>query len=233
MCDQTNGVQLILYLFLGPETLYMRDGTAPPSHSTVKEGFFNFRRINPAPFTAFEFIRPLTMGQYPSVMIPAAAYAMVFLFDNILFTLEIPQLYAEKFGFNAEQIGLQFLGIIIGSVIGEQLGGRLSDAWMGRRAKRLGEGQRPAPEYRLWLSYFGYACALVGPIIFLVQLDNAKQGAWNITPIIGAAIGAAGNQLITTVLITYAVDCYPDQSASVGVFISFVRQTWGFLGPFW
>lgn len=43
----------------------------------------------------------------------------------------------------------------------------------------------------------------------------------------------AGNQIVTTVLITYAVDCYREEASSVGVFITFVRQIWGFIGPFW
>jgi hypothetical protein len=34
-----------------------------------------------------------------------------------------------------EQLGMQFLGAIIGSVIGEQMGGVLSDFWMNRRSR--------------------------------------------------------------------------------------------------
>ena len=50
----------------------------------------------------------------------------------------------------------------------------------------------------------------------------------------GAGIAAAGNQIVTTVLITYAVDSHhPQEAGSVGVFITFVRQIWGFIGPFW
>ena len=56
---------------------------------------------------------------------------------------------------------------------------------------------------------------------------------WNISRVIGIAIAGAGNQIVTAVLITYAVDCDHDQSASIGVFIPFVRQVWGFIGPFW
>lgn len=51
------------------------------------------------------------------------------------------------------------------------------------------------------------------------------------TPLIGLAITAFGNQLITTVLITFAVDCNHDEAASVGVYITLVRQTWGFTRP--
>ncbi|KAK7949718.1 MFS multidrug transporter [Apiospora saccharicola] len=38
--------------------------------------------------------------------------------------------------------GLQFLGMIVSSLIGEQIGGRLSDLWMNNKAKKL--GHRPA-----------------------------------------------------------------------------------------
>jgi hypothetical protein len=50
---------------------------------------------------------------------------------------------------------------------------------------------------------------------------------------VGVGIASAGNQIVTTVLITYAVDCYHEEAGSIGVFISFVRQIWGFIGPFW
>jgi len=104
---------------------------------------------------------------------------------------------------------------------------------MNRGAAKSGNGQRPAPEYRLWLSYIGYGLVICGLVVFMVQFENAPEGQWNISPVIGAAIAAAGNQVVTTVLITYAVDCYHDEAASIGVFITFVRQVWGFIGPFW
>ena len=156
---------------------------------------------------------------------------MIFLFGSVMITVEVPQLFGPKFHFNTQQLGLQFLGTIIGSVIGEQLGGPLSDFWMNRRRRAL--NARPAPEYRLWLSYSGYVLTIVGVVVFLVQIQNLPDLHYNVTPIIGAAIAGVGNQLVTTVLITYCVDCYPDDAASIGVFITFVRQTWGFIGPFW
>jgi hypothetical protein len=191
-----------------------------------------FRRIDPTPFTAYEFISPLRMAAYPCVMIPAAAYAMVFLFASVLATVEIPQLFGEKFHLNAQQTGLQFLGLIIGSLIGEQIGGRASDMWMRWRGKKTASG-RPAPEFRLWLSYIGYGLTICGIVVFLVRIDQAQELKWNVTPIVGVGIASAGNQIVTTVLITYAVDCYHEEAGSIGVFISFVRQIWGFIGPFW
>ncbi|KAJ5790872.1 uncharacterized protein N7518_007883 [Penicillium psychrosexuale] len=225
-----NGCQFILYLFLGPETRYLGGGI-DSKESTMKIEYMSLRRIDPTPFSWFEFIRPLTMARHPSILIPACAYAMVFLFGNILATVEIPQLLQEKFELNAEQLGMQFLGAIIGSVIGEQMGGVLSDFWMSRRSRRI--NRKTEPEFRLWLSYFGFALTIIGIIVFLVCTQESPSGHWNVTPIIGTAIGAVGNQLVTTVMITYAIDCFPQEAGNIGVFITFVRQIWGFLGPFW
>jgi hypothetical protein len=41
----------------------------------------------------------------------------------------------------------------------------------------------------------------------------------------GMDLAAGGKQIVTTVMTTYAVDCYRDEATSVGVFINFVRQT--------
>jgi hypothetical protein len=228
--NQINGVQFFLYLFFGPETRYIRTGSTYHG-STFKQEYLQFRRIDPSPIKPFEFIQPLFLARKLCILFPAIAYAMVFLFCSVLITVELPQLFGEKFHFNDQQLGLQFIGVIIGSVIGEQLGGILSDTWMNRRAKKT--GRSPLPEFRLWLSYSGFLLAITGMVVFLVRTAQAPDLHWNITPVIGIAIAGAGNQIVTTVLITYAVDCHPKESASIGVFITFVRQIWGFIGPFW
>lgn len=228
--NQINGGQFILYLFFGPETRYV-GSAGDPDEASWKREYLYIRRIDPTPFIWYEFVKPLSMIMYPCVVIPAAAYAMIFCLSNVLATVEVPELLQQKFELDAEQLGLQFLGPIIGSFIGEQIGGTLSDLWMNMRQKKT--QRKPEPEFRLWLSYLGFTLSIVGIIVFLVCTEEAKQGHWNIAPVIGIAFGAAGNQIVTTVLITYAVDCYPKEAASVGVFITFVRQIWGFLGPFW
>ncbi|KAL4944531.1 hypothetical protein BDV06DRAFT_220155 [Aspergillus oleicola] len=219
-----NGVQFIFYLFFGAETLYISSNADKPASSFCSQ-YLAFRRMDLKPLKFSEFYHPLTLAIRPTVAIPAFAYAMVFLFGSVLITVEVPQLLQEKFDLNAEQLGLQFLGVIIG--------GSMSDIWMNRRARKLQAGTRPAPEYRLWLSYPGVLLTIVGVIVFLVCTQQADEGYWQVSPIIGTGIAAFGNQLVTTVLVTYAVNSYPKDSGSVGVFITFVRQIWGFIGPFW
>ncbi|EAA58038.1 hypothetical protein AN6063.2 [Aspergillus nidulans FGSC A4] len=195
-----NGVQFALYLFFGAETRYIssnQDQSSFISHSLC----LPFRRIDPTPLKLSEFYHPLTLVTLPTVFIPAFAYAMVFLFGSVLITVEVPQLLQEKFGLNAEQLGLQFIGVIIGTVLGEQIGGSLSDIWMNRRTRKL--QARPEPEFRLWLSYPGVLLTIIGVVVFLVCTQQAAEGHWEVSPIIGTAIAAFGNQI------------------------------WGFIGPFW
>jgi hypothetical protein len=45
---QINGVQFILYIFLGPETRYLRRGVQHTG-SEFKQEFFTFKRIDPTP----------------------------------------------------------------------------------------------------------------------------------------------------------------------------------------
>jgi hypothetical protein len=225
----TNGVQFILYFFFSPETLYVRNQVqAPSTKSPFQRKYLNFGKIGPKPITLQDFLTPFTLFAYPSIVIPTVAYAIVFNFASVLATVEIPQIFTPKFHFNAQQIGLQFIGIIIGSVLGEQLGGRGSDLWMRRRKARGGRSGLASPEYRLWISYAGFATVICGLVVFTVQSD--KIHSYNVSPLVGLAISAFGNQIITTVLVTYAVDCHHEHSASIGVFINMVRSTWGFIG---
>jgi len=170
------------------------------------------------------------MFTYPNVLLPTIAYSIVFNFSSVLLTVEIPQLFTPKYGFNAQQIGLQFIGMIVGSVLGEQLGGRGSDFFMSRSLRKSGS-REVQPERRIWVSYPGFVTVIIGIVVFLVQVQNLSH--YNVTPIVGIGISAFGNQIITTVLVTYAVDCHHEHAASIGVFINLVRSTWGFIGPFW
>ncbi|KAF7182849.1 hypothetical protein CNMCM7691_002593 [Aspergillus felis] len=226
----TNAVQFILYLFFGPETRYIGKDMGTGQTAFQRE-YLSVRRIDPTPFTLREFYHPLTLFTNIPVLTAACAYAMVFLFGSVLNSVEVPQLLQSKFALNAQQLGLQFLGLIIGSLLGEQLGGHASDTWMAFRARRM--SRRPPPEFRLWLSYIGFLLTIAGMVVFLVCTEHAKKGVWTVAPVVGTGVAAFGNQVVTTVLTTYAVDTYPADAGSIGVFINFVRSEWGFIGPFW
>ncbi|KAE8372402.1 major facilitator superfamily domain-containing protein [Aspergillus bertholletiae] len=219
-----NFTQLLVYLLLGEETIYA-PGFASKRGPTCK---LVPRRIDPRPLKPREFIESIFMYRYPRILVPTIAQCVVFCYANTAITVEMPIAFGQKFHFDAQQIGLQYIAVIIGSLLGEQVSGPTSDWFTQSLSKRRGHF-RPAD--RLWLSYIGFATAIVGLLTWGFQLDNATS--WNVTPCIGAAIANFGNQILATILISFAVDCYKDQSTDIGVFVNFVRHIYGFIGPFY
>jgi len=71
------------------------------------------------------------------------------------------------------------------------------------------------------------------PVPAMIASPCFESYLWIIMPVIGIAIVGVENRVVTTVLITYGVDCHQEESASIGVFTTFVRQVWGFIGQFW
>ncbi|KAJ5165718.1 uncharacterized protein N7500_007548, partial [Penicillium coprophilum] len=222
-----NGTQLIAYLLLGDETLYVKDVNAAQKPSNGWSRLVPCR-LDPRPFELQSFIAPLFLGKYPRILIPGIAYGVEFAYANIAIIVETPLIFGEKFNFNAQQVGYQFVSIIIGSVIGEQVSGPMSDWFLRVLQRRKGH---TIPADRLWLSYVGYGTIFTGLLVWGFQLEKATT--WNVTPCIGMAIAAFGNQVLTTILISFAVDSHKEHSASIGVFINLCRQIYGFCGPFY
>ncbi|KAG8881199.1 hypothetical protein FRB98_004511 [Tulasnella sp. 332] len=226
--------------------------TSPPAATPTlgqwRQDHLTIHRWDTTPWShiPIEVIKPLAMIIRLPVVLPALAYAICFTFTAVLMTVEIPSLLGVAYRLDAQQDGLQFIAAILGCVLGEPLAGWGSDRYMAWRQKR---GTRE-PEMRLWLSLPGFLLAIVGMIIFGVQLQNTEpRGKWNITPDIGTAIAFFGLQLVSTVCVTYAVESQSSRdgaatkSASAGgsasasqdtaMFVMLLRQTFAFTGPFY
>lgn len=61
----------------------------------------------------------------------------------------MPITFGEKFHFDAQQIGLQFIAIIIGCVLGEQVSGPMCDWFLELSRKSRGKSYQAD---RIWLS---------------------------------------------------------------------------------
>lgn len=158
------------------------------------------------------------------VFLSSSLYSIIFCYTNIVTTVELPAVFGEKFHLGPQATGLQFLAIVIGYIIGIQMAGWRSD-WRMRKANYR--------KYRLWLSCPGLIATFVGLLVFGFQVVNAEDNHWNITPLIGLAILSFGCQIVSTTLITYCIDIVPHQATGVVLFIGFIRQVFGFIGPFY
>ncbi|KAJ6466365.1 MFS multidrug transporter [Mycena sanguinolenta] len=221
------------HLFFAPETLYLNrrspgEGYDPKEVEEFEQqqwsSYFIFKVIDPRPLTLMDFCRPLLMVFRPLVVLPALAYAINFAYTNVL------MVFGEKFHFGPGQISLQFIPLIIGSVLGEQLAGYGSDVISNWRTRRVG---RRIPEFRLALAIPGFAISIIGLVVWGVQLQNAEVGKWNVTPDVASAIGLFGEQVVATVCVTYAIENYVPETLDVAAFFAFVRQAYAFGAPFY
>ncbi|CAM1504981.1 Fc.00g106180.m01.CDS01 [Cosmosporella sp. VM-42] len=217
-----NSVQFTTTFFFGPETRYVTAASVVSTKdSSFRRNLLAFRRIDSAPLSPADFFHPVQLLGRLCVALPAAAHAMIILWGSSMIAIEIPQIYPERFSFNTQQVGLQNIALLVGTIVGEQVGGIMSDKWMWRREKT--KGSKAEIEYRLWLGYIEHTLAILRVILFLVLLSWTKH--WTVSPLIGAGIAAAGNQIVTTVMITHAIDCYPADASAIGDCIALVRHT--------
>ncbi|KAJ5497243.1 hypothetical protein N7463_009230 [Penicillium fimorum] len=193
-----SGVQFILQVFLGSETRYVK-GSGTTSKSKGIQKSFAVRRIDPSPFTCAEFYRPIKHIKCISMLIPIYAHSMIFNIVAGMLTVEIPQLFAERFDFGAEKIGLQFIGIITGTVLAESFNTVVLYT-MRRRAVRRHD-KMPRPVNFLLVSYLGFVCVIAGLVAFCICMENAKPLHYSVTPIIEIGVAGFGNQVIATFLV--------------------------------
>ncbi|KJK63750.1 Major Facilitator Superfamily protein [Aspergillus parasiticus SU-1] len=112
-----NFVQFMLYVLLGDETIYPADRSLRIKNGGGFFAKYRFRRLNACPLTKYSFVEPLFASKYPRIIIPIFAQSIVFCYANIAIIVEMPSVFGQKFGLNAQQIGLQFLAVIIGSLM--------------------------------------------------------------------------------------------------------------------
>ncbi|KAJ7661697.1 major facilitator superfamily domain-containing protein [Mycena rosella] len=219
------------HLFFGPETLYLNRrspgegyGEKDVAVHTGWHHYVSFQVFDRRPISVQEIFRPLAMVFRPVVLLPALAYSITFCYTNVMMTILIPQLFGENFHLTPGQMSLQFISLLVGAVLGEQIAGYGSDVLVNWRTKRA--GGRRVPEFRLILATPGFLLAIIGVIIWGIQLQNGVEGKWNVTPDIGSAIAIFGQQLVTTVCVTYAIESYLEDTATF-------RQLYAFTAPFY
>lgn len=115
---QANGVQLLLILLLCPETRYNPEqaSVTDSEKKKLRRMYFRVGQISSDSLTVSEFWIPFKLFAFPNVLIPTTACSIVFGIASVFFTIEVPPLFYDRFGFNPEQNGLQFISLLVGSV---------------------------------------------------------------------------------------------------------------------
>lgn len=145
--------------------------------------------LSPRDLFFFSIVRPTKMlFRSPIVFLLSLYVAIAYAYLYILFTT-FTLVYKEQYGFNTGTAGLTYLGIGIGSVIGQWV----YTVWGNRSVRRALAKGNFTPEKRLPLMFPGAAAMPIG--LFWYGWTVEKHTHW-IVPIIGTGFVGFGLMLI-------------------------------------
>ncbi|CAN3373419.1 hypothetical protein DIURU_000348 [Diutina rugosa] len=220
----TNFAQFVAYLIFGRETLYDPKSQVIAPLGVWSKAWWTLKPVrDDNPVTIAKILAPAKLFLNWQVFLCAIVNCVCFTYVNIAPNVDLPQIFVHKFQMGPQALGLCFIAFLIGFIVGEHTG-YLSD-WLMKKSKN------PNPRQRLWLTYPGFTTAIVGLVVFGVQVQNLHT--FNISPLVGLVIGSFGLQMITTTLIAYCIDLVPSQASEVALFLTAIRQTHAFVGPFY
>ncbi|KAJ7504240.1 MFS general substrate transporter [Mycena galericulata] len=221
----------VVMFFCLPETLYIRGSTPVVTDKPILRRMKLWGlRPKGKHLKVSDFFRQFIMFKYPTVLLTAFYYSVTFTLASILPAVTSATLFRKLYLFNASETGLALgLGTLIGSTLGELLGGIVVDRsmYLSRKNKKDGD---IVPEVRLQGIWVGAILQPIGLLIwgFCIQYKTPYIG-----PTMGFGIMCFAIQIISTVLYSYNADCYKPQTPEIAQVMNFGRQTVGMTTGFW
>lgn len=187
--------------------------------------FFSNMQGRPSTKTMFQsMILPLpTILQFPNIAWAGFIYGINLSWYNVLNATTSPILSAAPYNLSTSQVGLIYLGPIIGAALGCVWSGVIADRLtlvLTRRNRGIRE-----PEQRLWPLALSAVLSCAGLIIWGV---GAKHNvSW---PGLAIGLGILTFSVVTgsSIALSYNVDCFKDISGMSTTSVIIIRNTLGF-----
>ncbi|CAM1509306.1 Fc.00g030450.m01.CDS01 [Cosmosporella sp. VM-42] len=209
------------YTILNQKTKKLRKETGNPklrsaldTGRTTKE-LFNLAIVRPSKMLLFS----------PIVFLLSLYMAIIYGYLYLLFTA-MPAIFEGQYGFSTGSVGLSYLGIGVGSMIGLFIAAGTSDRTVTYLTKKNG-GERK-PEYRLPVIILASFFVPLG--LFLFGWTAEKNDHW-ILPIIGTSFLGLGMICAFMAISVYLVDAYTVYAASAIAASTVFRSLLGALLP--
>ncbi|KAL6361733.1 hypothetical protein LRP88_05208 [Fusarium phalaenopsidis] len=168
-------------------------------------------------------LRPFQLLIFEPMCLNLCIFSAILLGILYLFFGAFPLVFINVYGFNLWQVGLTFLGILVGMVLAaclDPVWHRIRVNLIRRLSEESGVEGKSEPEFRLPPAILGSILVPAG--IFMFGWSCYPWVHW-IVPIIGAAIFGAGTLLVFSGIFTFLVDAYPQYAASALAANAFVR----------
>ncbi|KAL8393238.1 hypothetical protein RB595_003144 [Gaeumannomyces hyphopodioides] len=171
-------------------------------------------------------VRPLKMLAFsPVCQIFSIYIAIIYGYLYLMFT-SITPVFEQYYGFTTSNVGLVFLGMGVGSMLGLLYYSLTSDRYSRKMAAADGQGMKP--EYRLKLLPLG---ALILPVGFFLYGWTAQYRVHWIVPILGHVLIGIANLIIFMSMQLYLVDAFSMYAASALAANTVIRSIAGAVLP--
>ncbi|KFH48645.1 putative transporter -like protein [Hapsidospora chrysogenum ATCC 11550] len=168
--------------------------------------------------------RPLVLlFRSPIVFLFSVFIAVVFSYQFLLF-VTIPSVFGEIYDFSLGQIGLSYLGIAAGLLLGNAIFGQASDRILSKKSG----GMELKPEFRLPLMIPGAFCI---PMCFFIYGWATYYKLHWMMPICATSLLGIGLNLSLMTIQVYLVDTYTLYSASALAAATILRSLFGAFLP--
>ncbi|KAG8423743.1 hypothetical protein J3458_000609 [Metarhizium acridum] len=167
--------------------------------------------------------RPFELLFFEPMCLNLCLFSALLLGILYLFFGAFPLVFGTNHGFNVWQVGMSFLGIFVGMILGvltDPVWHRVRTRLVQKLETETGVPGASEPEFRLPPAIMG--AFLVPAGIFMFGWSTYPWVHW-IVPIIGSCVFAIGNVLLFTGIFTFLVDAYPLYAASALAANAFVR----------
>jgi DHA1 family multidrug resistance protein-like MFS transporter len=214
-------VQVVLLALL-PETHPVLTEHYPPSTK-----YLLFRGKNPATLQQSSPGRRIATvaSQAASMIVSEPIILFISLWQSTVFGIvymffsAFPVVFGDIYGFNDYQVGLSFLGILVGLALYILYDYNIGVVLMGKKIKERG----PCPEYRAYPAMLSGVCIVVSLFLFA---GLARPSVHWIGPIIASALYGFGALGVVLSTFGYLLDsyrpCMPAASAATSVIRSVV-----------
>ncbi|KAI0121105.1 bicyclomycin resistance protein [Xylariales sp. AK1849] len=192
--------------------------------------------LSPVDYFKRGIIRPLKLiTSSPIVIIVSTYMAITYGYLYLMFT-SMTQVFEQYYGFTTSTVGLAYLGLGVGSLVGVAVFSGTSDKYIARKAAQAdaaaetsgGVKEGMKPEYRLPTLPIGGIALPIG--LFIYGWAAEYRVHW-IVPIIGTGIIGMGNLIIFMSVQMYLIDAFKIYAASAMAANTVVRSIAGAVLP--
>lgn len=167
--------------------------------------------------------RPFLLLFFDPMCFNLCLFSSILLGILYLFFGAFPLVFRTVYGFNLWQIGLTFIGLMVGmllAIASDPIWHKNYVRLLDKRERETGE-RKSEPEYRLPPAIFGSWPCVIGLFIFGWTIYPSVH--W-IVPIIGTSFFGFGIILVFSGIFTFLVEAYPVYAASALSANSFARS---------